>query len=122
MTLKPLTENTAAEIAAAIPGILRDRADREDIRGWSDSASYRQYVALLRTGVAWVLDTNTVVARVTHSHADVWGGAVAEAIDTATQDYDIPRGHINEQPEFDGAYTFTLTCPCKGTHLDDLTN
>jgi hypothetical protein len=109
---KPLTATTAQEIAAAIPGILRDRADREDSRDWGTMNSYRRYVALLNTGAAWAVNGNTVAASVYGPDAELWGQAVADAFDTASQDYDLPNGHIHDNAP--GLYVFDLDCECGG--------
>lgn len=112
MTLRPLTSTTAAEIAAAVPGILRERADREDPRDWGTMNGYRRYVALLNTGAAWRVNDNTVTASVSGSDAELWDQAVADAFDIASQDYDLPRGHIHYTAP--GRYRFDLTCTCGG--------
>lgn len=111
--MKPLTSTTAAEIATAIPGILRDRADREDSREWENADSFRYYVMLLRSVAAWRADDKTVLAMVINpAYADVWGHVVAEAIDTASDGYDLPRGHIRMVAP--GQYVFSLVCECGG--------
>jgi hypothetical protein len=111
---KPLTSTTAAEIAAAIPGILRDHASRVDFRDWSSIDSYRAFVALLRSGTAWRVGANTVVAMVSGPDADVWGYVVANAFDDATQDYDLPNAHIRPVTDIPRCYTLNLVCDCGG--------
>lgn len=112
MPLKPLTSTTAQEIADAVPGILRERAEREDSRDWGTMNGYRRYVALLNTGAAWRVNDSTVAASVSGSDAELWDQAVADAFDTASQDYDLPRGHI--QHVGPGSYVFDLACTCGG--------
>jgi hypothetical protein len=112
MTLRPLTSNTAQEIAAAVPGILRDRADHDDPRDWANIDSYRRFVAMLRSGVAWVVNDTTVAAQVIGPDADIWSYVIAEAFDTASQDYDLPRGHIHHTAL--DVYAFDLDCTCGG--------
>jgi hypothetical protein len=109
---KPISPTTAAEIAAMVPSILQARAEREAGEDWSSSDSQRDYVALLRSGAAWRVNANTVVANVISPYAEVWGYAVAEALDTASQDFDLPRGHVRYSGP--GHYVLNLDCDCGG--------
>jgi hypothetical protein len=73
-----------------------ERADTENWRDWTYPDSYRRYVAMLRTGQAWVGCNGSVFARVTGPDVDIWGYAASEALDSAGQDLTDPEWMIED--------------------------
>lgn len=86
----------ASEVATRTCQAFRDRADHVDPDDWSTDQGYHEYVAVLRSGTAWVIGPRCVVATVADT-ADgrLWHYVASEGLDSAGQD--LPETAFIEQ-------------------------
>jgi hypothetical protein len=78
---------TAQTIVERTNQAFRDRADHCDPDDWTCRETYRDYVAVLRTGRSWANGERSVVASVVDTDdGRLWHYVASEALDSAGQD------------------------------------